>query len=73
MDLCWQSNVSAFEYAVYVGHNFSSKDQEPFNFMVTVIICSDFGAQKNKVSTVSTVSPSICHEVMGLHAMILVF
>ena len=25
------------------------------------------------VSTVSTVSPSICHEVMGLDAMILVF
>ena len=26
MDLCWQSNVSAFEYAVYVGHNFPSKE-----------------------------------------------
>ena len=31
-----------------------------------------FGAQENKV-TVSIVSPSICHEVMGLDAMILVF
>ena len=29
--------------------------------------------QKNKVSTVSTVSPSICYEVMGPDAMILVF
>ena len=28
---------------------------------------------KIKSLTVSTVSPSICHEVMGLHAMILVF
>ena len=28
---------------------------------------------KNKVSTVSTLSSSICHEVMGLDAMILVF
>ena len=28
---------------------------------------------KIKSATVSTVSPSICHEVMGLHAMILVF
>ena len=28
---------------------------------------------KIKSSTVSTVSPSICHEVMGLDAMILVF
>ena len=24
-DLCWQSNVSAFKYAIQVGHNFSSK------------------------------------------------
>ena len=29
--------------------------------------------QKIKSATVSTVSPSICHEVMGLDAMILVF
>ena len=35
-----------------------------FNFMAAVTICSDFGAQENKVS-VSIVSPSICHEVMG--------
>ena len=26
MDLCWQSNVSAFKYAVLVGHSFSSKE-----------------------------------------------
>ena len=24
MDLCWQSKVSAFQYAIYVGHNFPS-------------------------------------------------
>ena len=29
--------------------------------------------QKIKSATVSTVSPSICHEVMGLDAMTLVF
>ena len=29
--------------------------------------------QKIKSDTVSTVSPSICHEVMGLDAMVLVF
>ena len=28
-------------------------------------ICSDFGAKKIKSAPVSTVSPSICHEVMG--------
>ena len=30
-------------------HNFSSMKQESFNFMATVTICSDFGAQENKV------------------------
>ena len=42
-----------------------------FNFMVAVTICSDFRAQKIKYLTVSTVSLSIHHEVMG-DAMILV-
>ena len=37
-----------------------------FKFMAAVTICSDFGAPKIKSATVSTVSPSICHEVMGL-------
>ena len=42
--------------------------------MAAVTICSDFGApQKIRSVTVSIVSPSICHEVTGLDAMILVF
>ena len=36
-----------------------------FNFMAAVTFCSDFGARKIKSVTVSTVSPSICHEMMG--------
>ena len=40
---------------------------------LAVTICSDFGAQKIKSDTVSTVSPSISHEVMGPDAMIFVF
>ena len=38
-------------------------------------MCSDFGAQENKIKsvTVSIVSPSFCHEVMGPDTMILVF
>ena len=37
-----------------------------FNFMAAITICSDFGApQKVKSATVSAVSPSISHEVMG--------
>ena len=45
--------------------------------MAAVTICSDFGAQENKVwNTVCHCFhcfPSICHEAMGLGAMILVF
>ena len=44
-----------------------------FHFMAAVTICIDFGAPQIKSDTVSTVSPSICHEVLGLDAMILVF
>ena len=44
-----------------------------FNFMAVFTICSDFGAPKIKSVTLSIVSPSICHKVMGLEAMILVF
>ena len=45
-----------------------------FNFMAVVTICSDFGAHpKIKSLIVSIVSPSICHEVVGLDVMILVF
>ena len=31
-NLCQQSDVSAFKYAVYVCHSFSSKEQASFNF-----------------------------------------
>ena len=41
--------------------------------MTAVIIFSDFGAQKTKFATVSTVFPFIYHEVMGPDATILVF
>ena len=41
--------------------------------MAAVTICSDFGAQENKVCHCFIVSPSICHEVMGPDAMIFVF
>ena len=44
-----------------------------FNFMAAVTIHGDFGAQEIKAVTASTFSPSICHEVMGLDAIILVF
>ena len=48
-------------------------DGNVFNFMAAVTIFSDFGAQKNKVCYYFHCFPSICHEVMGPDAMILVF
>ena len=46
-----------------------------FNFMAAVTICVILELKKIKSVTVtaSTFSPSICHEVMGLDAMSLVF
>ena len=50
-----------------------------FVFMVAITICSNFGTQpptpkkRKKLDTVSTVFPSIFHEVLGPDAMILVF
>ena len=42
--------------------------------MAAVTIRSDFGAPQNiKPATVSIVSPSICHEMMGPDAMIITF
>ena len=52
---------------------FLPRSKHLLNFMAAVTICSDFGALKIKPVTVSIVSPSICHEVMGLAAMILVY
>ena len=40
-----------------------------FNFMSTVVICSDLEHKKIKSVTVSIVSPSICREVMQQNAM----
>ena len=56
-----------------VCHSFSSQEQASSNLMAAVTICSDFGAKKIKSDTVSTVSPSISHEVMGPDAMIIIF
>ena len=58
--LCQQSDVSAFEYTVYVCHSFPSKEKVSSNFVAAVTIHSDFGAQENKMS-LSTFSPSRLH------------
>ena len=42
-------------------------------FMAAITICSDFGDQKIKSVTVSIVSPSACHEVLGPDASVIPF
>ena len=65
--------LSAFEYAIQVGHSFSSKEQVSFNFMAAVTICIDSGAQENEIWHCSHIFLIYLHDVIGLDAMILVF
>ena len=54
-------------------HNFPSQEQAPFNFMVAPLSTVILEPMKKKSVTVSSFPPSICHEMMGPDAMILVF
>ena len=49
MDLCWQSDVSAFKYALQVCHSCSSKEQASFIFMAAITVLNDFWVQENKI------------------------
>ena len=71
-DFCQQSDVSVFNTLSRFVISFPYKEQVSFNFMAAVTIHSDFGAQENKICHCFCFFP-ICHEVMGLAAMILVF
>ena len=53
-------------------NSFSSKEQASFNFMAVLTVHGDFGVKERSL-TVSIVSPSICHEMMGMNALVLVF
>ena len=54
---------------------FLPRSKHFFNFTAAVTVSYDFGALENKIksATASTFPPSVCHEVMGPDAMILVF
>ena len=64
-DLCWQSNISAFEYAIYVGHNYLLRSKHLLISWLQSPSAVILEPRKIKSDTVSTVSPSISHEVMG--------
>ena len=71
-DLCWQSNVFALQHTKFVTA-FLPKS----NYLLILWLQSPstviLEPKKRKSVTASTFSPSICHEVMGLDAIILVF
>ena len=75
MDLCRQCNISAFQYAVLVGHNqaFSPRSNRLLVSWLQSPSAVILEPKKIKSVTVSIVSPYICHEVMEPDAMILVF
>ena len=49
MDLSGQSNVSAFQYTVYVCQSVPADNKSSSDFMTAVTICSDFGAQEKEI------------------------
>ena len=46
---CQQDDVSAFQYIAYVCHSSPFKEQASFNSVAAATVCSDSGAQENKV------------------------
>ena len=73
MDLCWQSNVSAFQYAVRLVITFLPRSKHLLISWLQSPSAVILEPRKIKSDTVSPVSPSISHEVMGPDAMIFVF
>ena len=64
MDLCQQSNVSAFYYVKFV-IAFLPKSKRFFISWLLSASAEILKLKKMKSVTVSIVSPSLCHEVMG--------
>ena len=56
-NLCWQSNVSAFQYTVEVCRRFPAKKQSSSDFMAAVTVFRDSEPKKK-----SSIIASICHE-----------
>ena len=73
MDLSRQSNVSAFEYASRLVITFLPRSKRLLISWLQSLSAVILELPKIKSDTISTVSPSISHEVMGPDAMIFVF
>ena len=73
MDFCWQSNVYVFNMLSRLVITLLPRSKRLFISWLQSPSAVILEPPKIKSATVSTVSPSICHEVMGPDAMILVF
>ena len=73
MDICCQSNVSVFNMLSRLVITFLPRSKHLLISWLQSPSSVTLEPPKIKSVTVSTVSPSICHEVMGLDAMIFVF
>ena len=73
MDHCWQSNVCFFKMLSKLLITLLPRSKCLLISWLQSLSAVILELEKIKSATVSTVSPSICHEVMGLDAIILVF
>ena len=73
MDLCWQSNVSLYNMLSRLVITFFPRSKHLLISWLQSPSAVILNPRKIKSATVSTVSPSIGHEVVGPDAMILVF
>ena len=73
MDLCWQSIVSVFNMLSRLVIAFLPRSKHLLISWLQSSSTVVLEPKKIKSATVSVVFPSICHEVMGPDAMILVF
>ena len=73
MDLCQQSNVSVFNMLSRLVITFVPRSKHLLISWLQSPSAVILEPPKIKSVTVSIVSPSICHEVIGPDAMILVF
>ena len=73
MDLYWQSNVSAFNMLSRLVIAFLTRRKRLLISWLQAPSALILEPKKIRSLTVSAVSPSICQEVMGLDAIILVF
>ena len=73
MGLCWQSNALLFNMLSRLAISFLPRSKHLLILWLQSPSAVILEPKKIKSDTVSTVSPSICYEVMGPDPMILVF